>query len=519
MWLLWFIVFLASLAYLLKKKMTKPANFPPGPPIYPFVGSIPYLNPPNESKPKLFWAIRQFEKKYGSIFGFFLADSSTVVLTEYNDIKDIMGREETALRPPVAGHKIRPGWEASAELDPVLNARQSAGVAFSNGNFWKEQRRYLLKNLRDFGFGKASMEEALHEEVQKLVDFLKPLDGKVTNLSQVTNISILNALWNILVGEKLDLDDPRLEKLLKVVDNLLRLTEGPNSVIGNLLPHPDMIYWPGIRQLANLDIPEQTFKTVFSFIQPYVDEHKKTLDEENVRDFMDLFLLEIRKTTDPMSSFYGKRGENALINDLMDMFIAGMETTSSSLLWSFLFLLHFPECQAKIYEEIARVVGLNKLPGLQDQKDLHYLNAFVQESFRFASLVPMSLFHYTSAAIDFKGYTIPKNSIVIGSLFHVMHDPKHFANPEEFSPERFLDKNGIFVHDERIVPFGIGKRFCLGKSLAEKEFFLFFSGFMQNFEVLPEPGVKLPPIGVDEVNVNGIIRSVPTYQLVLRARK
>ena len=376
----------------------------------------------------------------------------------------------------------------------------------------------MLKNLRDFGFGKSSMEEALQVEVQKLVDYLKPLDGKVTSLNRVTNISILNALWNILVGEKLSLDDPRLEKLLKNLDDFLRLSEGPTSAIGTILPHPDMVYWPGFRQLAGLKYPERFFNSIFSFIEPYLAEHKQTLDESNVRDFMDLFLHEIQKTTDPKSSFYGARGEMALLNDLADLFIAGMETTSSSLLWSFLYMMHFPDCQAKIHKELDRVVGLNRLPGLQDQQDLHYLNAFIQESFRFTSLVPMSVFHYTSSNIDLKGFTIPKNSILISSLCHVMHDPNYFKEPSKFNPERFIDEKGTFVFDERIVPFGIGKRFCLGKSLAEKEFFLFLAGFMQNFEVHPEPGADLPQIGMDEVDVIGIVRPVPNFKLVLKAR-
>ena len=60
------------------------------------------------------------------------------------------------------------------------------------------------------------------------------------------------------------------------------------------------------------------------------------------RDFFDLMISEVKKTTDPKSSFYGKTGEYAIINDMIDLYFAGMETTSSSLNWSFLYLLHFP---------------------------------------------------------------------------------------------------------------------------------------------------------------------------------
>ena len=93
---------------------------------------------------------------------------------------------------------------------------------FLQGRFWREQRRYLLRNLREFGFGKTSMEEALQDEVQKLIDFVKPEVNKITNLNRVTNIAILNALWNIMAGETLELSDPKLQDILTALDDLVR---------------------------------------------------------------------------------------------------------------------------------------------------------------------------------------------------------------------------------------------------------------------------------------------------------
>ena len=94
------------------------------------------------------------------------------------------------------------------------------------------------------------------------------------------------------------------------------------------------------------------------FLRPsYALEHKKDVDPENVRDFMDLCILELQRTKDPRSSFYGKTGEFGVIGDLMDLFLAGMETTASSLLWTFLYLLHFPTVQTRVHEELDQVNG------------------------------------------------------------------------------------------------------------------------------------------------------------------
>ena len=90
------------------------------------------------------------------------------------------------------------------------------------GKYWKEQRRYLLRNLRDFGFGKSSMEDALQEEVQKLIDYLKPKSDKPIIINRLMNIAVLNALWYILSSEKMELGNKRIEELLSALELLLK---------------------------------------------------------------------------------------------------------------------------------------------------------------------------------------------------------------------------------------------------------------------------------------------------------
>ena len=99
-----------------------------------------------------------------------------------------------------------------------------------------------------------------------------------------------------------------------------------------------------------------------------------------------------------------------------------------------------------------------------------------------------------------------------------MHDQNYFKNPEQFRPERFLNENGKFVNEDRVIPFGIGKRFCLGRTLAEKEFFLFFTGFIQKYKLENVPGIKPPSYSIEDIHVAGILRGVPPYELILRKR-
>ena len=129
---------------------------------------------------------------------------------------------------------------------------------------------------------------------------------------------------------------------------------------------------------------------------------------------------------------------------------------------------------------------------------------------------------------------------MISSLYHVMYDPENFKDPEIFRPERyfldffrfdsltifhnlfrFINQEGKFVNSEKVVPFGIGKRYCLGRSLAEKEYFLFFSGILQQFKLENVPGTKPPNYSIEGgkgSKGSSLIRAPPQFEIVLKSR-
>ncbi len=149
---------------------------------------------------------------------------------------------------------------------------------------------------------------------------------------------------------------------------------------------------------------------------------------------------------------------------------------------------------------------------------MHYTNAVILESMRVGSLAYMGVPHAALEDVKLGNYTIPKGAIVFGGLYHAMHDPKLFENPDDFSPERFLNKNGEFVPDDRVIPFGTGKRFCLGQSLAEKEFFIFFTGMLQQFKIDPVPGKALPPYKDIYLPSEVLIRTPGPFEVILTKR-
>lgn len=491
----------------------KPPNFPPGPPRLPFVGSLPYLTGGPSDKGGLFSITRLLVGKYGKVAGFWLGWTPTVLISDYDLVKQALKKDELSDRPVLTpGNLIRPGGDA-----PELHGR-FPGIIFSIGQHWNEQRRFALRQLRDFGFGKSSMEEGLLEEARKLVEEFKKQDGKAVDLDATMNISVINALWLILMGETMELDDPKLLKLVSEINNVVRGIP-IQSPIAAMLPDPSWAKYQPLWSFLQYAKAEEKMNDLISVLRVYINDHKKTVDQEHPRDFVDVYLNQMKATSDSQSSFYGQRGEDMLVSTLMDFFIAGMETTTTSLLWTILYLMHHPDIQKQVHEELDKVIGRDRCPSLSDMPSLPLTQAVLLESHRRTSLVFVSVPHHAKSDVQLGGYTIPAGSTVLPNLFHIMNDPEYWKDPEMFRPGRFIDDQGQFRSDERVIPFSVGKRYCLGQSLAEKEFFLFFVTLMQTFSFSPVPGYALPGYVENDSEVGNILRAAPAYKTIIKVRE
>jgi 26-hydroxylase len=92
------------------------------------------------------------------------------------------------------------------------------------------------------------------------------------------------------------------------------------------------------------------------------------------------------------------------------------------------------------------------------------------------------------------GHFIPKNAQVIPNLYAVHMDPELWEEPEKFNPERFLNSEGEVEKPEFFMPFGVGRRMCLGAVLARHQLFLFFSSLVHTYDLVPAEGCFLPDL-------------------------
>merc|ERR1719510_2821181 len=101
---------------------------------------------------------------------------------------------------------------------------------------------------------------------------------------------------------------------------------------------------------------------------------------------------------------------------------------------------------------------------------------------------------------------------------NVMLDSNHFPSPHVFDPNRFLDANNEFHADDHVIPFALGKRYCLGQSLAEKSLFLFLTGILSKFEINPDHNQSLPSYHMRDTPTATIVRAPPKFNLILTHR-
>lgn len=413
--------------------------------------------------------------------------------------------------------------EAFINQDDVFSARPKFrfiqsfmgdnGIILTDGDKWQEHRRFALRTLRDFGFGKSLSLAAIHQEVGSLVAHIDQEGTKGLDTAALFSKVTANVICSLVFGDRVASEDMEFPKVKQTLDDMVEC----DSLLFENIP----MYFPRV-----MDIPffmriynkfasrELLIRRLMSYIERKVAERASSIDlAAEPRDFTDAILLhrlaleaQERKThTFDMGSIAG---------DVFDLFGAGTDTTAVTLSWACLLLATHPEVKFLVRKEVLEVLGCERLVTMQDRPQLNYTLAVLDEVARFASIAPTAIPHRTLRSTTLKGYFIPAGTPVIANIYGVHMDATIWKNPLQFDPGHFLDERGVYRPSAKLIPFSLGKRACLGESLARMELFVFFVSINQRYDVSVGNSVA----DMEELlkGNNGLVRHLDKHQIIFK---
>ncbi|XP_059517955.1 cytochrome P450 2U1 [Myotis daubentonii] len=467
----------------------RPPGIPPGPTPWPVVGNfgfvllppflrgrswvrfgkrIPDLDPSTRAAQVL---LTNLARVYGNIYSFFVGPYLVVVLNDFHSVRQALVQQAEAFSD-------RP------RMPLVSRVTKEKGVVFARyGPVWRQQRKFSHSTLRHFGLGKLSLEPKIIEEFKYVKEEMQKHGGDPFDPFPIVHNAISNIICLMCFGRRFDYTNSEFRKMLNFVSRGLEVCLNSQLLLVNIC---SWLYYLPFGPFKEFRVIEND---ILNFLRRIIKEHRESLDVENPRDYIDMYLLHVdeEKKNNSNSSF----NDDYLLYIISDLFVAGTDTTSNSLLWCLLYMSLNPDVQEKVHEEIERVIGADRVPSFTDKAQMPYTEATIMEVQRLTMVVPLSIPHMTSEETVLQGYTIPKGTVIVPNLWAVHRDPAIWEKPDDFNPNRFLDDQGQLIKRETFIPFGIGKRVCMGEQLAKMELFLTFVSLMQSFTfALPKDSQK-----------------------------
>ncbi|XP_031132778.1 cytochrome P450 2U1 [Sander lucioperca] len=454
------------------------ANIPPGPKPWPLVGNFGGFLIPSFIRQRFgqqsdgtvknaMVVLTEQANVYGNVYSLFVGSQLMVVLNGYEVVKDALSNHSKVFSD-------RP------DIPAITIMTKRKGIVFAPyGPVWKKQRKFCHATLRNFGLGKLSLEPCILRGLATVKTELMRLNegsgAAGVDLAPLIRNAVSNVICSLILGQSFHHEDRQFRNMLDLMDRGLEISVNSPAVLINIFP---LLYYFPFGVFKEL---RQVEGDITVFLKRVIANHRETFNPDHPRDLVDMYLKEISVQED--SSFT----EDYLFYIIGDLFIAGTDTTANSILWILLYMVLHPDIQDRVQAEIDEVVGTHRDPSMTDKGSLPFTEATIMEVQRLTVAVPLAIPHMASKTTEFRGYTIPKGTVIVPNLWSVHRDPTLWDDPDSFNPGRFLDNEGKLLRIECFIPFGIGPRVCMGEQLAKMELFLAVSSLLQAFRFrLPE---------------------------------
>ncbi|XP_071798116.1 cytochrome P450 2U1-like [Asterias amurensis] len=455
------VVLISSLVQSNKKSWQQ--QLPPGPKGWPLLGSISHLCGKDRNS-----FLSRMVEKYGAIFTLSLGSRKVVVVNSHDIMRKIL----------LDGHVLSERAPIES-LDSYFQGRGIAGAKYSKD--WQEIRRFTHDIFRKLGVGRRHFETSILSELDHMMSDIEKRCKNKEEFDPMTVFSnaTANVIGSVVIGQRLN-NNHAFEKMKSALHRCLRLFQygGTSTFL------PFMRYLP---TLPGLKAFYTTMDTLINYHKTLINKRKSYAKEcDQPTNIIDAYLKQICANEQSPSPF----NEDSLAYVINDLFIAGTETSATVLTWAVLYLIIRPHIQEKVHKEIDSQVPGGQPVTIADKPKLPYTQAVILESLRYGSVAP-AVMRATTQDTTIAGYNIPRGTFVMLNYYYTNFDPALWTDHNEFKPERFLDSEGQLVDRKELIPFSIGRRNCLGESLAKMEIFLFFTNLVKSYHFEPTEGAVL----------------------------
>lgn len=378
--------------------------------------------------------------RYGDIVGLRLGKDRLVIVSGRDAIRKFYSMSEFDGRPDGFFFRVR-------SFDKRL------GLVFVDGAFQEEQRTFTMRALKQLGFGMNAMATGIENEAAEMVTFFRRQaeKGHWVLMNEAFDVSMVNLIWTMVAGYRCELDDERLNSLKRYIHESFHIIDLSGGIL-NQFPAIRHIFprASGFRPLVD------ALRPLWQFLGDVISEIDENFDRSmKPKSLIEFFLREMDSAEGAGSSFTADQ----LLCACLDLFQAGTETTSNSLVFGLIYMVHYPQVARKVCEELERVVGANNLPKLSHRAQLPYTLCVVNEILRFSTVAPLALVHRAVKDVAMGDYIIRKDTLALVSLHSLHMDKEYWKDPEIFRPDRFMDENGrLLSHEFNFLPFGHGKK-------------------------------------------------------------
>ncbi|GCC18927.1 hypothetical protein chiPu_0018125 [Chiloscyllium punctatum] len=299
------------------------SNLPPGPSAWSFLGNIFH---PDQPVPQVVTA--ELSRKYGNIYTTHILWIPVIILNGFQTIQEalIQHGREFAGRPHL-------------HITDLLSKGQGILTAQYDRS-WKQQRRFALTVLRNFGLGQFTFEDSILEEAHYLAAAFGESEGSSFDPQAIITSAVSNVTCKVIFGKRFHYQDRKFMKLVALFDEALKLQGGFWAMVCAAVPNIHRFPGPHQRIFENK-------VQIEAILQDFIQQHKDSLDAERIRDFIDAYLLEMEKERNFPGSCLT---DGNLLYNIYDLFLAGTETTTTTLCWALLYMMAYPDVQVLLEE-------------------------------------------------------------------------------------------------------------------------------------------------------------------------